>query len=277
MSAILEHPHRKVRRAGIASAGIVVVVLGLAAAARLARAQATSQHDVAGPGLTVSIISPANGGGAPGQTLQAGVFAITNDVGDPLTINSVTIAFSHPALFSSATLKPLNLNDTSARFDVNGPPPAPPTASPPVASTTFSFGFPVIIGPGSEPAFALEVTLSPLSRYDSGDVAFAAMTPSESRGGAATPLWIALAILGLATAALSEGTRRRAWLIAGLLILFAVGAPGCGSDSGGSPSSTQTVIAVVSTANFEGVVARTIGGQVDVGGLPLKIGTIFGQ
>jgi hypothetical protein len=59
--------------------------------------------------------------------------------------------------------------------------------------------------------------------------------------------------------------------------LFAVGAPGCGSDSGGSPSSTQTVIAVVSTANFEGVVARTIGGQVDVGGLPLKIGTIFGQ
>jgi hypothetical protein len=34
---------------------------------------------------------------------------------------------------------------------------------------------------------------------------------------------------------------------------------------------------VVSTANFEGVVARTIGGQVDVGGLPLKIGTIFGQ
>ena len=140
MSAILEQGHRRVRRAGVASAAIVVVVLGIAAAARLARAQAISQHDVAGPGLTVSIISPANGGGAPGQTLQAGVFAITNNLTVPQTINSATIAFSDPALFSSATL-----NDTSARFDVNGPPPGPSPVSPPLASTTFTSGFPVVL------------------------------------------------------------------------------------------------------------------------------------
>ena len=276
MSAILEHHHRKVRHAGIASAAIVVVVLGIAAAARLARAQAISQHDVAGPGLTVSIISPANGGGAPGQTLQAGVFAITNDVGDPLTINSVTIAFSHPALFSSATLKPLNLNDTSARFDVNGPPPGPSPVSPPLASTTFTSGFPVVLAPGSVTDFALEVTLSPTSRNESGYVAFAAMTPGPLLRKAGAPLRIALAILGLATAALSEGTRRRAWLIAGLLILFAIGAPGCGSDSGSSPSSTQTVTAIIGPIATSGVAISAVG-DIAAGGLPLKIGTIFGQ
>ena len=191
----------------------------------------------------MSIVSPANGGGAPGQTLQAGVFAITNNLAVPQTVSSVTIAFSHPALFSSATLKPLSPN--LARFDVNGPPPGPPTASPPVASTTFYFGFPVIIGPGTEPDFALEVKLSPLSRNESGNVAYAAMTPEPLVRKAGAPLWIAFAILGLATAALSEGKRWRAWLIAGLLVLFAIGAPGCGSDSGSSgPSSTQTVTAM---------------------------------
>ena len=179
---------------------------------RLVRAQgAVSRTLVNGPGLTVSIISPANGGGAPGQTLQAGVFAITNNVGAPLTINSVTIAFSHPSMFSSATLKPL----ITIAVDYNRPPPSPPAASPPVASTTFSFGFPVIIGPGSEPAFALEITLSPLSRYEPGGVAFASMMPGPLVRKASAPLWIASAILGLATAALSGGTRRRAWLIAG--------------------------------------------------------------
>ncbi len=249
MSAILERGHRRVRRAGVASAAIVVVVVLIAAlpSTRLARADN-------GPGLTVSIVSPANGGGAPGQTLQAGVFAITNNLAVPQTVSSVTIAFSHPALFSSATLKPLSPN--FVRFDVNGPPPAPPTASPPVASTTFSFGFPVIIGPGTQPAFALEVTLSPLSRNESRNVAYAAMTPEPLVRKAGAPLWIEFAILGLATAALSEGKRWRAWLIAGLLVLFAIGAPGCGSDSGSSgPSSTQTVTAISSGGISGGIVS----------------------
>jgi hypothetical protein len=274
MSTIFEHGERRVIRAGLASAAIVVIVVLIAAlpSTRLARADN-------GPGLTVSIISPANGGGAPGQTLQAGVFAITNNLAVPQTVSSVTIAFSHPALFSSATLIPLSPN--FARFDSHGPPPSPPTASPPVASTTFSFGFPVIIGPGTQPAFALEVTLSPLSRNESGNVAYAAMTPGSLMPKAGAPLWIALAILGLATAALSEGKRWRAWLIAGLLVLFAIGAPGCGSDSGSSgPSSTQTVTAISAQVEFQvESLARSLIFPVTpvVAGLPLKLGTITGQ
>jgi hypothetical protein len=172
MSANLERLHRRVRSCLVVSAAIVAVVLGVAAAATQPRAQSTSQHDVAGPALTMSIISPANGGGAPGQTLQAGVFAITNNLTEALTINSVTIAFSHPALFSSATV-----SDTSVRFDTNSPPSGPSPVSPPLASTTFTAGFPVLLAPGSVTDFALEVTLSPTSRNQSGNVAFATMLP----------------------------------------------------------------------------------------------------
>jgi hypothetical protein len=276
MSAILERGHRRVRRAGVASAAIVVIVVLIAAlpSTRLARADN-------GPGLTVSIVSPANGGGAPGQTLQAGVFAITNNLAVPQTVSSVTIAFSHPALFSSATLKPL----ITIAVDYNRPPPGPSPVSPPLASTTFNSGFPVVLAPGSVTDFALEVTLSPLSRNESGNVAYAAMTSEPLVRKAGAPLWIAFAILGLAMAALSEGKRWRAWLIAGLLVLFAIGAPGCGSDSGSSgPSSTQTVTAVAAEAEVVFQVERETGVAQSVtplpaivAGLPLKIGTITGQ
>jgi hypothetical protein len=92
---------------------------------------------------------------------------------------------------------------------------------------------------------------------------------------------MAFAMLGLAMAALPENTRRRIWLLAGLMILLAGGAPGCGSDSGGRsdsgrPSSTQTVTAVSAASSFAGVVSRTVG-LVTVTGLPLKLGTITGQ
>ena len=276
MSAILERGHRRVRRAGVASAAIVVVVVLIAAlpSTRLARADN-------GLGLTVSIVSPANGGGAPGQTLQAGVFAITNNLAVPQTVSSVAIAFSHPALFSSATLKPL----ITIAVDYNRPPPGPSPVSPPLASTTFNSGFPVVLAPGSVTDFALEVTLSPLSRNESGTVAYAAMTPEPLVRKAGAPLWIAFAILGLATAVFTEGKRRRAWLIAALLVLFAIGAPGCGSDSGSSgPSSTQTVTAVAAEAEVVFQVARETGVAQSVtplpaivAGLPLKIGTITGQ
>jgi hypothetical protein len=212
MSAILEQSHRRVRRAGVASAAIVVVVLGVAAAARLARAQPRFQ-EFSGPGLTVSIISPANAAGSSDR---------------------------EPA---------------------------------------------VILGPGTQPAFALEVTLSPLSRNESGNVAYAAMTPEPLVRRAGAPLWIAFAILGLATAVFTEGKRWRAWLIAGLLVLFAIGAPGCGSDSGsGGHSSTQTVTTVAAEAEVVFQVERETGVAQSVtplpaivAGLPLKIGTITGQ
>jgi hypothetical protein len=231
----------------------------------------------------VSIISPANGGGAPGQTIEAGVFSIINNLPVSILVGSVTISFSNASLFSSATLNPpapvLQQLDISG---IVGPGQnVAVTVSGPTSSTTFAFNPPFAIGPGGEPFFGFTVKLSPLSRNDTGSVAYAGLTECPAAGGAGVPLWMAFAMLGLAMAALPENTRRRIWLLAGLMILLAGGAPGCGSDSGGRndsgrPSSTQTVTAVSAASSFAGVVSRTVG-LVTVTGLPLKLGTITGQ
>jgi hypothetical protein len=268
---------RQSRNAARRSLAVALVVAAALAAARPVRAQSVSRT-VSGPVLTVSIISPANGGGTPGQTLQAGVFAVTNKLDITQTVNSVTIAFSNPSMFSSATLAPPAPGPGPSHvpsFVFPLPQPGPVTVSPPSSSTTFTFNSPFFMGPGGEPFFALTVKLSPLSRNETSGVAYAEVIEGSSARGASAPLWLAFAIIGLATAALSEGTRRRAWLIAGLPLLFVIGAPGCGGDSN-SPSSTQTVTAVAAQANVTGN-ALIVPMPAVVTGLPLKIGTIFGQ
>jgi hypothetical protein len=119
----------------------------------------------------------------------------------------------------------------------------------------------------------LTVKLSPVSRNETNGVAYAGVTQGTAAQGVGAPLRIAFAILGLATVTLSEGTRRRAWLIAGLLVLFAVGAPGCGGDSGSGPSSMQTVV----TVSASGFVVAGNASPATITGLPLKLGTITGQ
>ena len=232
-----------------------------------------AQTDAEGGNLAVSIISPANGGGAPEQTLQAGVFAITNDSNATQMIRSVTIIFSRASLFSSASLKPPTLALPLSQ-NVTGNPSAPVTASPPAASTTFSFNEPIGIAPGAQPVFALEVTMSPVSRNEpDGVIRYASLLPESRAFRSAAPLWIAFSLLGLITGALSERASRRAWLLAGLVILLCIGAPGCGGDSGG-PSSRQMVTLVTATQQA-GVLERNPISTVT--GLPLNLGTIFGR
>jgi hypothetical protein len=273
---------RMLARVAIASTIAVAAVLALARPAR-AQGSLIFPEPVSIPSLTVSIISPANGGAAPGQTIEAGVFTIINNSTVLEFVSSVTVSFSKPSLFSSATLSPPAAGPTPSNvvppgFVVNGvPPPGPVTVSPPTSSTTFTFNPPFAIGPGGEPFFGLTVKLSPLSRNDTSGAAYAEVMDIPAARGAGVPLWMAFAILGLAMAALPGGTRRRVWLLAGLMILLAAGAPGCGSDSSGpGPSSTQTVTAVSAVPTFGGVVVRTIGTET-VTGLPLKLGTITGH
>lgn len=222
-----------------------------------------------GPSLTIAIIARANGGGAPGQTLQAGVFSVINNLNFGQSVSSVTIAFSNPSMFSSATLTP----PPSFSSYPGGTTASPSITSPPASSTTFTFNPAIEIGPGSQPAFALTVKLSPLSRNEAGKIAYAGMTARDGLRGAGAALSIVFAMLGVAMAALPGGTRRRAWLLAGLMILLAAGAPGCGGDSPSGPSSTQTVTAVaVASARFDVNFSAS-----PPAGLPLKLGTITGQ
>ncbi len=257
----------------VAIASILAFGVILAVARPAARAQGPLIFPET-PSISVSIVSPADGGVAPGQTIEAGVFSIVNNSTVLEFVSSVTISFSKPSLFSSATLNPpaaapLSLN----AFGYVVPQPGPVTASPLTSSTTFTFNPPFAIGPGGEPFFGLTVNLSPLSRNDTSGVAYAGVTEFTAARAVGVPLWMAFAILGLAMAALPGSTRRRIWLLAGLMILLAAGAPGCGGDSSGpGPSSTQTVTAVSGYAISPGVDARVV-----LASLGLKLGTITGQ
>jgi len=63
--------------ARVAIVSTIAVAAVLAVAKPAARAQVVSRN-LYFPTLTVSIISPADGGAAPGQTIEAGVFSINN-------------------------------------------------------------------------------------------------------------------------------------------------------------------------------------------------------
>ncbi len=264
-------------------AAVVAAAAVMLAAAPQAHAQVATQSREVTQHLTVSIVSPANGGGSAGQTLEAGVFALKNDStsGDAQSVGSITLTFSDPSLISSATL-----SGPGARFDVHGPSgrfgyvsaaagPFEPTVSRPAGTTTFTFNPPIEIPPGSEMGFTLTVKLSDaVGLNEGGNVAYASMVPGAPMRGAGAPLWMALAIVGLTMAALAGGTRRRAWLIAGLLILLAAEAPGCGSDS--APSTTQTEVAVAGTPVLllpSDVRPLTLP-PTTIGGLPLRLGTL---
>ena len=267
--------------ARIAIASTIALVAGLAVARPAARAQGPLIFPET-PSISVSIVSPADGGAAPGQTIEAGVFSIINNSTVLEFVNSVTISFSKPSLFSSATLNPpaagpppSTVPPPNFHFIDGVPQPGPVTVSPPTASTTFTFNPPFAIGPGGEPFFGLTVKLSPLSRNDTSGVAYAGVTEFTAARAVGVPLWMAFATLGLAMAALPGSTRRRIWLLAGVMILLAAGAPGCGGDSSGpGPSSTQTVTAVSAAGPS---LALLVASPATVTGLPLKLGTITGQ
>lgn len=253
-------------RLRLVAAVVVTLAMTLAlSATRQACAQSTT--------LTVVPISPEGGSGAPGQTLPDGVFALINNLSAPQTISSITITFSNPSLFSSATLTGPNGASASSNpqvfFDSNKPPPG--SSKHPPASTTFSFSPPIAIGLGGRPFFALTVKMAPAqSRHEHGSVAYASMIPVAH--GAGGSLWLTLAMLGLATEILPDGGRQRAWLLAALMILLAAGASACGGDSS-NPSSTQTVTAVAAEIDISAN-GRMLGSPAPPAGLPLKLGTV---
>jgi hypothetical protein len=233
---------------------------GLPGAASEALAAATPP-----PTLGAAIISPASGSAQPTQTIQLGVFGLTNNSATvPVAVNSVTLKFSNPGLFSSTTLSAVGAS--------------PSTAAPPAAINVYNFVIPPVIQPGQELAFSLTVTLAnTTSRNETGGVAYARVGFGPSSSGEWTPLWIAFGAIGLAMLALPGGTQRRVWLAAALILLLASGAPGCGSTGGGggdqpTGSSAQSVTALsafaLTSGGIDGLPVTT------VTGLPIDLGSI---
>ncbi len=85
----------------------------------------------------------------------------------------------------------------------------------------------------------------------------------------AGPLMFALSLLGMVIAPFSTtARRRRSAIFAAAILMLATGLAGCGGSSSGGPVSTASTQHVIAMDVTEG------GGQVNISGLPLNLGTI---
>lgn len=226
----------------------------------------TDARAAVAPTLGAAVVSPASGSAAPTQSIQLGVFSLTNNSQtNAVAVNSVTLTFSNPGLFSSTTLAAIGGS--------------PATAAPPAATNVYQFPIPPVIQPGTTLSFSLLVTLANTSsRNETSGVAYASIAPGPDLGGGAPALWLAFAAVGLAMLAVPARTRRRAWLMAALVMLLAAGAGGCGNtvSGGGSDQPTGSSAQMVTAVSAFGITKGSINGPpvTSITGLPLNLGSI---
>ena len=193
--------------------------------------------------------------GAPGSTVAAGAFTITNELPAAESISSVTISASRPGLFSSMAM---NGGGQSV------------TVMAPGANTTFTFTKPVMVPGGGSVSFSLNATIAANPVMLGRDIKFAGLTviPTGAEGGSSRwPLGGALLMLGMALLSLPHATRRRALIIAVLALGLAAAATGCGGGNNGPrfETSAQQVTGASVTA---GEIPET------VEGVPASLGTV---
>ncbi len=249
----------------LVAGGALLAVLGAALTAGLRSATVAIAAATPAPvTLGAAVVSQGHGNAAPTQTIQLAVFSLTNNSATTAAaVNSVTLTYSNPGLFSSTTVSAVGAS--------------PSVAAPPAATNVYNFQVPAVIQPGQTLAFSLTVTLADTnSRNTLSGVAYARMAPMPEALAGARALWIALGAFGLAMLAMPAEGRRRAWILAALMFLLAAGVAGCGTGGGGSDqptgSSAEAVTAVSAMSVPNGVVTRS--SPVPVFGLPLNLGSI---
>jgi len=232
-----------------------------------------------GAGTTFKAASTSANASVAGanETVAGGQFTITNATASALHVDQITIAFSKPALFSTATLIAAVGTTTPATVLTR-----------PAASTVFYFGQPFSIPPGKSANLALQITIADnppavgligLSSPGSGDNG-----PFRSLPGAGA---IVLAAALLATVMIRRrGNLGSAALLAGCLLLAL--AAGCSGSSSSSPAPTAapTATPAPSPTPFPPQTSRQTvpkdgiglddgqGGKVAVTGLPGDLGTV---
>ena len=190
------------------------------------------------------------------SNVAGGTFSVSNTSASSETITAVTVAVSHPSLFSSLTL---------ICTSCEGSPSV--TVTPPSASTVFTFGAPIIVPVEGSATFALTANISLTPVMAEHKVVYAGIVGARDNGSGLGPLAVGLSILGLGMLAFPAANRRRMWLVMAAGLLLAATAAGCGGSGGGKSviSSTQKVIAIAATNE---------GGGVTFGGLPATLGTM---
>ena len=188
------------------------------------------------PAAIVSSTS-VNDVGAPGSTVAAGTFTITNELAVTETVASLTVSVTRPGLFSSMILR-------GAGQSV--------TVTPPTANTTFTFTTPVMIPAGGSVRFSLSAVIATNPVMLGKEIKFAGLTVTATVPGSAStwPLSGALLMLGITLLGLPDRTRRRALILVVLALGLAAASTGCrGSNNGPRfETSAQEVTAVNVTA-----------------------------
>jgi hypothetical protein len=191
---------------------------------------------------------------APGSTVAAGTFTVTNELTVSEVVTSATLCASHPGLFSSMTV-------SGGGQSV--------TVTSPTANTTFTFTTPVTVPAGGAVSFSLSAAVAANPVLLGREIKYAGLTVTAITPGSAStlPLSGALLMLGMTLLGLPYRTRRRALILAALALGFAAASAGCGGSSNGPhfESSAQEVTAVNLTA----------GGTAEaVAGVPASLCTV---
>jgi hypothetical protein len=192
--------------------------------------------------------------GAPGSTVAAGTFTITNELAVTETVASATISVTRPGLFSSMTL-------SGGGQSV--------TVTPPIANTTFTFTTPVMIPAGGSVRFSLSAVIAANPVLLGKEIKYAGLTVTTTVPGSGStwPLSGALLMLGMTLLGLPGRMRRPAIILAVLALGLAAASTGCGGNNNGPPfeTSAQEVTSVNVTAG---------GIPEPVAGVPASLGTV---
>jgi hypothetical protein len=258
-----ETPGQAIRRLTQLFGAVLVLALSVFAfssAFRLFRTAAARAQDLPGlatPDASVSsmfVLSSA----PPGFFVEAGTFTVRNNLKVTENIGSATISVSHPTLFSTMTLS------------VGG---QSKTLTPPAALSTFTFATPITVPGGGSVTFSLSAMIAMFPAMLGSEIKYAGLmlTASPPITWSTWPLAAGLLIVGIALLGLPDSSRRRAIIVAALVLGLAVESAGCGSgkipNKGPVASSDQRVTAVAVTAG---------GAPATVGGLPALLSAIAG-
>lgn len=214
-------------------------------------------------GAAVSLVSAGNGRGGPGDTLAAGTFDVTNTGTTTIKVNSVTINLSNASLFSQA-----QLNGSSMALSGN--------------TVTFRFPAPVPVSPHGRARFQLSVVVAGSASGASRKAISAALIAapylsggdgSGGGGGGLLPLFAGLMLLGLSLRLSDARRARRIGLMAGFVLLAAVGLTACG---GGCPTCTNNAVPVAQTSTQTVQALDVTSGEdtIAVQGLPIELGVV---
>lgn len=196
---------------------------------------------------------------------NGGAFTVTNSSGSTITISSINLSLTNPAVFGSLTLTGQVPGQASVASSVSSP----------TGSTTFSFTSLSALPTSQTATFTLSGLASsspvptPTPAASSSDIlrgrtAYAGlMLPSPFRHANGSTAFLTALALGMLM--MTGRLRRRHLVVLALALVLAATELGCGNGTSGVGSSTQAVQTITTSA----------GGTPT--GLPATLGTITVQ